>query len=92
MCISCWQEYGSPKIKNENVFDAVYAVREVYDSDMMGGRLHIVIEDWNLDNESLEWCNALGLDDLERKCFDALSLLSIDERASVLAIFEGLVR
>jgi len=91
MCISCWQEYGSPKIINENVLSAVEVIRELYDESCVGGNLHIVVDDWNIEDENLAWCGAKELSDTEKKCFDALSLLSIGERASALAIVEELV-
>ncbi len=91
MCDSCWKEYGSPRITSKAVIDAVNSIEDLYKEHALGGRLHIVTDDWNVEDEHLEWCKEQGLNDIEQRCFQLLKPLCIKERASALAIWEKLV-
>lgn len=107
MCYGCWVEAGSPAIVTEATKTAAELVREVYVHNCVGGNLHIVLDDWNLEDEDLDYCDGQlaglrrgeierhqGFDSAEEwaaeeACSAALRKLSLDERASALAIFEG---
>lgn len=72
---------------------AVAAIDAMYDQHPTGGAMHVVTDDWNIDDDSVEWCGqderaALGgpMDGLERACFGALRRLNEDERATALAL------
>lgn len=79
-----------PEIKR-----AVEAIKRVFDFSVVGGRLHIVIDDLNTGDRSLEFCRKLieaaphdpevGA---ERECYEALVALSEDDRDEALRIFE----
>lgn len=56
MCYGCWQEYGSPIIDTPAIRAAALAVSEVYQFSAVGGNLHIVLDDWNIEDESLAFC------------------------------------
>ena len=100
MCDDCWDWYGRPKIYNPAVQNAVVAYRRVYEFSSVGGHLHIVLDDWNLEDEFLDFCEQ-DIDKnqadaspaqlvAEMECLAAFYLLSEDGRASALAIAEGI--
>ena len=57
MCYGCWEEAGKPQIDNEKVRGAVPLIRAVYDHSCVGGNLHVVLDDWNLEDGNLEFCS-----------------------------------
>jgi hypothetical protein len=100
MCLDCYKERGKPKIKNKKVNAAVDALVNLYEKHLVGGRLHIVTDDWNICDSSLDFCkNSQGtthmnyefgyFDELEKEAYEKLKVLTIQERASALAIFWG---
>lgn len=57
MCYGCWEEAGKPQIDNEKVRAAVPLIAEVYGYSCVGGNLHIVLDDWNIEDGNLEFCS-----------------------------------
>lgn len=103
MCIGCWEKHGSPKILNERTRAAAELIRRVYDFSGVGGNLHVVVGDFNVDDGSVRWCldNALKTNvhgaepeqlAAERKCGQYLLQLGLEERASALAFHDGFFR
>lgn len=103
MCESCWIDYGSPAIVTDKTLQAADLIAAVYCYSLVGGNAHIVLDDWNLEDEHVMFCmeevrsNQFGYSDeqieAELKCLLALyDMSSVDERASALAIFQGFVR
>ena len=105
MCECCWDEYGKPSIVNEKTEAALALVRQVYDAagGGAGGNLHIVLDDWNIENSSIEYCqqghsnpNWNGppmrweLTEVEAHCATAFLDMTLKERASTLAKFDGM--
>lgn len=103
MCEGCWEGYGSPNIVNEKTEAALVLVRQVYEAigGSAGGHLHIVLDDWNLETGSIEWCleqsgkrQGWGTKydatptTIERACGEALLDMTLAERASCLAKFD----
>ncbi len=103
MCSGCWDGYGQPTIVNEKTEAALALVRQVYDAPggNVGGNLHIVLDDWNLETGSIEWCleqsgaRRVGYNKydatpttIERACGEAFLDMTMDERASCLAKFD----
>jgi hypothetical protein len=99
MCEGCYHEYGSPRIITEATKHAASLIDAVYGLAGAGGHAHVVIDDWNLEDhyilDCLEW---VALNDqraspeqlkAERDCLEALSMLSVNERASAMAIHAG---
>jgi hypothetical protein len=76
---------------------ALDAIREVYEESSMGGALHIVLDDGNVEDEHLAWCatpEALAycggsMTDAERRCYDLLVQMSEQERAIVVSGYHG---
>lgn len=100
MCSTCWSQNGSPKIVNYKVLEVVGLIKKIYEYSSTGGNLHIVLDDWNIDLKSIDWClkNALKLNiheagleelELERKCATLLRSMPLKERASALALNDG---
>lgn len=95
MCMACWEEYGSPRIDNARVREAVRAIREVYGFSCVGGNLHCQLDDWNLEDDFFgefivdhEDASEAQLE-AERRCFDLMKPMSLRERASALALEDG---
>jgi hypothetical protein len=93
MCYGCWEEEGKPQIDNEKVRLAAYSIFKVFEYiSPSGGNLHIVIDDWNLEDGNLEFCHEEILKDyntIELECCLRLKILSVEERYSALALHDG---
>lgn len=96
MCENCWREYGSPKLDSPQIREAIPLIGDVYKYHLAGGALHIVLDDWNLDDNDIKHCRDYVADDTEPEqrdaelaCLECFSNLSIDERASALARYDG---
>lgn len=57
MCYGCWEEAGKPVIDTPAVRAAAQAAAEVYEHACTGGNLHIVLDDWNIEDSNLEFCS-----------------------------------
>ncbi len=96
MCWGCWEEAGEPAMVTPAILAAVASVKRVFDLHCTGGNLHIVIDDWNLEDDHLAFCRSAvsrGLSGellaAELDCLDHLGPMSEQERASVLARYSG---
>lgn len=86
MCYGCYEDYGFPTCVSPAVLDAAAKM----DACDPFGDLHVVIDDWNIEDEHIEWCRAKpGLIPLDRAAIDALAALTLDERAAAMAIRDG---
>jgi hypothetical protein len=56
MCYGCWEDEGKPVIDTPAVRAATASVALVYEHSCVGGNLHIVLDDWNLDDGNLAFC------------------------------------
>ena len=106
MCISCWDELGRPAILNDATATGVRLAREVYKQPRggAGGNLHIVLDDWNLEDDSIQWCMDTSeivtpggtwdtaLTPIERECAEHFLKMTMEERGTVLGILDGLVQ
>jgi hypothetical protein len=83
-------------IDNEAVRAAVPLIAEVYKHHLAGGALHIVLDDWNLEDQYLSFCaEHIGEYDstpeqqnAERKCLKAFQELTLDERERALELYD----
>lgn len=100
MCYACYEEEGSPRIINDQTRHAAEQIRAVFDINHVGGNCHNVVDDFNVDDDTILWCLNEGLrinihqhtpDELkvEKECLEGLLELTVDERASALALYEG---
>jgi hypothetical protein len=70
MCYGCWEEAGKPQIDNARVRAAVSLIEDVYQHSCVGGNLHIVLDDWNVEDGNLEFCS---------QCIDAAGVMPLGE-------------
>jgi hypothetical protein len=95
MCEECWATYGNPQIDTPQVRHAAVMIDALYVDHLVGGHLHIVVDDWNLEDGFLSFCamdaeeRSGGYDPDEQACADALLALTEEERASALGLQEG---
>ena len=97
MCYGCWEEMGRPSIIDADTIAAAKLIAAVYQFSEVGGQCHIVVDDWNIETEHVQWCLdhldstdvMVEQADAERKCLVALLALSDEGRASALAIHDG---
>ena len=94
MCMNCYAEAGAPRIVNEATLRAAKLVAELYATDYggCGGNMHIVTDDWNLEDDNVAFCAACAAADgtlLEREIAAAFVAMTEDERASALALWDG---
>lgn len=77
MCLGCWEKEGRPF----RVTDAVRTWAPKFAEADNYGPLHIVVDDWNLDDSNLEFCRNLpesSKDDIA--LIDAMQVMSWEER------------
>jgi len=96
MCIDCWESAGSPRIWNSNIEAAVEAALDVYEFNGAGGSLHILLDDWNTEDNALYLCEEYAKEHrgingdeqftVEMKCLQAFRSLTEPERVSALAV------
>lgn len=105
MCYSCYEEAGSPSIVTDKTIAVANLIKRLHSTGygIVGGNLHVVLDDWNLEDKSLQWCidvalpenNAVGTDkqlELEKAILNGLMQCTQDERYSVLAISEDIIK
>lgn len=92
MCLSCWDKYGRPKNWTPEIAEALGLVRELYELNAVGGPLHVVVDDWNLDGQIEPYYQGDEDAEMVRVCDRIAALfngMSVADRASVLAYEEG---
>jgi hypothetical protein len=97
MCEGCYDDDGRPALVSQRTLLAVDAICRVYAWCSVGGNVHAQLDDWNLEDEHFE--EFVNYQDeapaaqvaAERACFDRMAGLSIDERASALAMAHGMM-
>jgi hypothetical protein len=56
MCYICWQETNLKEpIDNERTRHVASLIAQIYAYSLAGGTCHIVLDDWNLEDHSIEW-------------------------------------
>lgn len=86
MCQGCWEEAGSPSMWSPKIA----ALAEAAASIDHYGAFHIVVEDWTLEDESLDFC--LAEDRLlppERDWLLGLQALTEPQRYSAMVLSLG---
>lgn len=85
MCMGCWEEEGRPF----KVTDAVRKWAPVFAETNAYGAMHIVIDDWNLDDGNLECCRTYeGVKPAEIELIDAMQAMSWEERWATAILAE----
>jgi hypothetical protein len=91
MCDNCYTLYGRP-LPDTEAHDAVPYIRAVADEDEFMGALHIVLDDWNLEDEHLHMCQTNLETSTERACATVFARMTVAQRAAALALYEGFIR
>lgn len=100
MCYGCYEEAGKPEIVNDGTKKAAALAGAVYEFNGVGGNCHIVLDDFNIEDDDIEYCLNQGLEnnvhghtaeqlEIEKECLLSFKVLSFAERASALALHEG---
>lgn len=100
MCFGCWEEAGSPR----TLSDKAKLLARYLPLVRPAGPLHIVTEDWNLEDEHLALCEdellteldkppgyERALAQLERTVLLMLADMPIEERFAAMAAADGYV-
>jgi hypothetical protein len=100
MCIGCWAKFNHADVDNERVQRAVELIAAIYEFNCVGGNMHIQLDDWNLETRNFTRSDrrriAKNLHEhtaeqlaAEFACFDHMRWMTVAERASALARFDG---
>lgn len=89
MCRGCWEGQGSPTASgNPEVAALAAMVRDEIVSPY--GALHVVVDDWNLEDRNFPYC--LELDyctDEDRDWAKRMLALDLDTRFAVMGLADG---
>lgn len=91
---------------SDKVKAAAELIAGVYEHHGAGGGLHVVLDDWNIEDSTVAFCqnyietpeyranDEVTSDRLgaERNCVHALKTLTEEERGSALALYDGFVK
>lgn len=100
MCEKCWSEYGSPATWNANIKRALDLVRIIYETECTGAPLHVVLDDWNLEDghiviyeESLSGPDAVSAHAAQaaKELVPLFLAMPVEERAATLAYHGGFI-
>ena len=105
MCETCYDDYGRPNLITEKVKESQKLIDKVYEYTVNGGYAHIVIDDFNIEDCHIEWClRDIEKDEYDdqyddpetvknicRECLLLFKSMSIDERATALALYDKII-
>lgn len=100
MCMTCYADYGSPQIVTPRTIEVAAMIDAIYVYSCVGSNAHIVVDDWNLEDENIEYCLNTAIPENfhnatpeqlqgEIVFLTAMQAMSVEERASAMAIHEG---
>lgn len=93
MCRNCWAAHGQPADWNPQIAHALHLIRTIYATESTGGPLHVVLDDWNIDDGPLQLhrydeCDPQAMAAAE-ELVALLRRMAVAERASALAYHCG---
>ena len=56
MCDQCLKDYGGPIPPTPEIIEAARLIEALYDINPVGGRAHTVTDDFNVEDEHIDWC------------------------------------
>lgn len=94
MCQTCWKEFGSPTNKSPDIFCAVRLMEIIYDDNEVGMPLHTALDDWGIEGVWERWPDhqkivSPGAWEAAGALCMLMNRLSVEDRASALALFSG---
>lgn len=81
MCVSCWDEAGRPSNWSPDIARALDLVRELYEIHAVGGPLHVVLDDWNIDGEIKPYYDCHTDEELDELHSDGWKIADMDPLA-----------
>ncbi len=85
MCLGCWEQEDKPF----KVTEAVKKWAPVFAETNPYGAMHIVVDDWNLEDGNLEFCrNYEGVTPREIDLIDAMQAMTWEERWATAILAE----
>ena len=91
MCLGCYKDWGYPQ-PEQAAKDIQPLIMAVDDEGGEFGALHIVVGDWNVEDEHIQWCLALPeATKADKSIGAALMLMPKDQRIAAFALFDGYV-
>jgi hypothetical protein len=98
MCVTCYDTFRAenpndfPLPTTKQMREIVNLIDEFYEDWFTGGALHIVLDDWNLEDEDITWCLQNSDPDLQddrvKLITGKLLQLTLAERYEVLRLRE----
>lgn len=89
MCYGCYRRHGAPKIDSLRIRKVAKLVDDLYEYEISGGNLHVVVDDFNIEDRHLDFCSTQPCDALETEIIGEMRRLTVRERASALGIQNG---
>lgn len=92
MCKTCWQEDGAPQIDTPATRAAAEAIAALYEEHGAGGLLHLVTDDYNTGDSSVEYCGReieRSGTSTEKAALVALAAMTEAERLSAISLYWG---
>jgi len=90
MCVECWEREGSPNTWNEQIARVVELLDALYRIHSVGGPLHSVVDDYNLDGTIEPHYDCYPDEELDALYDDGWPIADLPPEA--LAVVEGLGR
>lgn len=87
MCYGCYEEAGKP-LPTEAAKALGVRLRDINEF----GGCHIVVSDWNLDDDNIDFCMTYATTtDAEREVLTALKALPEDQRYAAMAVADNYI-
>jgi hypothetical protein len=102
MCNDCWEKSGSPTDLPATYEQFAELYSQLYDFNSVGGPLHAVLDDWNLDRHIEPYPGLDFIDEMDQtdnteyvyqlcqEIADLLNAMSLPQRRAALAKVKGL--
>lgn len=88
MCYGCWIDEGKPSNVTPSVLKAAPMIQEADEF----GAMHIVVSDWNLEDDNVRFCLAEARLTPEERILGSLLLdMPYIERVTAMALADGFI-
>lgn len=90
MCYACWTKLGRPAAVTPKIIAAAELVDDLYGLAPVGGNLHIVTDDWNIEDDHVRSCreNVSRIQQGKTEQYDDTDPEQISIEASILDAIE----
>lgn len=87
MCRTCWDEAGRPTDRTPKTEHLLQLIGDLYDIHSVGGPLHTVLDDWNLDGTITPYYDGYQPEELDAPWWGGSPVDDLDPAAP--AVVEG---